>query len=139
MLLAKSEIINLLNREEDPLVVSGLNFENVKGCNIDLALGSGFKKLTGQNIINPLFSSTIDGIYTTIDKDMVLINPGELILGITEESVTIPKTHVGFLDGRSTLARLGLCVHITAGRIDPGWVGNIVLEILNPTNNYKKN
>ena len=67
-----------------------------------------------------------------IPKDEALyIHPGELILGATMESVSIPDNLVGWLDGRSSLARLGLMVHVTAGRIDPGWEGQIVLEFYN--------
>ena len=67
-----------------------------------------------------------------IEKGQALyIHPGELILGATMESVSIPDDLVGWLDGRSSLARLGLMVHVTAGRIDPGWEGQIVLEFYN--------
>ncbi len=55
----------------------------------------------------------------------------ELALGATLESVTLPDDIVGWLDGRSSLGRLGLMVHVTAHRIDPGWSGNIVLEFYN--------
>lgn len=50
---------------------------------------------------------------------------------MTLESVTLPADLVGWLDGRSSLARLGLMVHVTAHRIDPGWSGCIVLEFYN--------
>lgn len=50
---------------------------------------------------------------------------------MTYESVTLPDNIVGWLDGRSSLARLGLMVHVTAHRIDPGWSGRIVLEFYN--------
>ena len=59
------------------------------------------------------------------------LHPGELALAMTLESVTLPDNIVGWLDGRSSLARLGLMVHVTAHRIDPGWSGNIVLEFFN--------
>lgn len=49
----------------------------------------------------------------------------------TLESVSLPANIVGWLDGRSSLARLGLMVHVTAHRIDPGWEGKIVLEFFN--------
>lgn len=54
-----------------------------------------------------------------------------MALGVTYESVTLPADVVGWLDGRSSLARLGLMVHVTAHRIDPGWSGQIVLEFYN--------
>jgi len=71
-----------------------------------------------------------DEIVVGEDERFVL-HPGELALGITLESITLPDDLVGWLDGRSSLARLGLMVHVTAHRIDPGWSGNIVLEFFN--------
>ena len=50
---------------------------------------------------------------------------------MTEENIKIPDNLVGILDGRSSLARLGLYVHISASRIDPGWNGKIALEFYN--------
>ena len=65
------------------------------------------------------------------ETEAFFLHPGELALGATEDSVTLPDDIVGWLDGRSSLARLGLMVHVTAHRIDPGWSGNIVLEFFN--------
>ena len=53
-----------------------------------------------------------------------------LALATTLESVKLPANIIGWLDGRSSLARLGLMVHVTAHRIDPGWEGKIVLVVL---------
>lgn len=64
-------------------------------------------------------------------KKNLFLQPGSLILSSTFENITIPNNLVGWLDGRSSLARLGLMIHATAHRIDPGWKGNIVLEIFN--------
>lgn len=55
------------------------------------------------------------------DGEAFFLHPGELALAVTFESVTLPPDLVGWLDGRSSLARLGLMVHVTAHRIDPGW------------------
>lgn len=65
------------------------------------------------------------------DGEAFFLHPGELALAVTYESVTLPADIVGWLDGRSSLARLGLMVHVTAHRIDPGWQGKIVLEFYN--------
>ncbi len=59
------------------------------------------------------------------------LHPGELALGVTIERITVPDDLVGWLDGRSSLARLGLMIHITAHTIDPGWDGRITLEFAN--------
>ncbi|WP_213977413.1 dCTP deaminase [Serratia marcescens] len=65
------------------------------------------------------------------EGEAFFLHPGELALAVTFESVTLPNDLVGWLDGRSSLARLGLMVHVTAHRIDPGWHGRIVLEFYN--------
>lgn len=59
------------------------------------------------------------------------LHPGEFVLALTYESITIPEHLIGFVEGRSTYARLGLSMHQTAPWIQPGWNGRIVLEIAN--------
>ncbi|MCT7358588.1 MAG: dCTP deaminase [Thalassobium sp.] len=114
----------------------------IAGISVDLRLDHRFRvfnnnsvthlDLSGDRIqlerdINRIMSKEIE-----IEADDALfIHPGELVLGATLESVTVPADLVGWLDGRSSLARLGLMVHVTAGRIDPGWQGQIVLEFYN--------
>jgi len=63
-----------------------------------------------------------------------ILHPGEFILGATFESVGIPDNIVGRLDGKSSLGRLGLIVHSTAGFVDPGFEGTITLELTNISN-----
>ena len=60
-----------------------------------------------------------------------VIQPREFVLAITEEEITLPNHIMGRLDGRSSLGRLGLVVHSTAGRFDPGWQGKAVMEFGN--------
>lgn len=59
------------------------------------------------------------------------LEPNQFLLGHTHESVTIPAHLVGQLNGKSSLGRLGLAIHITAGFIDPGFSGQITLELHN--------
>lgn len=75
---------------------------------------------------------TIDGETFTLDeKSMYVLQPGEFILGSTIEYVTIPQYIVARVEGRSSVGRLGVMVHVTAGYIDPGFKGNITLELFN--------
>lgn len=60
-----------------------------------------------------------------------ILHPGEFVLGSTAESITIPDDLVGRLEGKSSLGRLGLLIHSTAGYIDAGWEGHITLELSN--------
>ena len=64
------------------------------------------------------------------DKPFV-VRPGEFVLANTLETITLPNDLVARLDGRSSLGRLGLLVHATAGYVDPGWTGKLTLELSN--------
>ena len=59
------------------------------------------------------------------------LGPGNFVLGVTLEEVRVPDDLVGRLDGKSSLGRLGLVVHSTAGFVDPGWRGRLTLELSN--------
>jgi dCTP deaminase len=63
-----------------------------------------------------------------------ILHPGEFVLGQTLERVTLPDDLVARLEGKSSLGRLGLLIHSTAGFIDPGFGGNITLELSNVAN-----
>jgi dCTP deaminase len=66
--------------------------------------------------------------------DPFVLHPGEFVLGSTFEIVTLPDTLAGRLEGKSSLGRLGLLTHSTAGFIDPGFTGHITLELSNVAN-----
>lgn len=117
-------------------------YDKISGVTVDIRLGNKFRvfqdhaapyidlsgpKAEVQEALNSVMS---DEIALPEDKAFFL-HPGELALAHTYESVTLPADIVGWLDGRSSLARLGLMVHVTAHRIDPGWSGKIVLEFIN--------
>ncbi|MBO1256302.1 dCTP deaminase [Alteromonas sp. 5E99-2] len=118
------------------------DYSQISGVTLDMRLGNKFRvfedhaapyiDLSGpkEEVQKALNSVMSDEIVLTDDKAFFL-HPGQLALAITYESVTLPNDIVGWLDGRSSLARLGLMVHVTAHRIDPGWSGNIVLEFFN--------
>jgi dCTP deaminase len=68
----------------------------------------------------------------TVDEGApFVIHPGEFVLANTLETITLPDDLVARLDGRSSLGRLGLLVHATAGYVDPGWSGKLTLELSN--------
>ncbi|MGJ8681503.1 dCTP deaminase [Paraglaciecola sp.] len=117
-------------------------YEEISGVTVDMRLGNKFRvfeshsapyidlsgpKAEVQAALNDVMSDEIE----IADDKAFFLHPGELALAVTLESVTLPANIVGWLDGRSSLARLGLMVHVTAHRIDPGWSGNIVLEFFN--------
>ncbi|CAM4170840.1 dCTP deaminase [Pseudoalteromonas byunsanensis] len=116
--------------------------EMISGITVDLRLGNKFRvfqdhgapyvDLSGpKDQLNEAMESIMSDEIVLQDGQAFFLHPGQLALAITYESVTLPADLVGWLDGRSSLARLGLMVHVTAHRIDPGWSGNIVLEFYN--------
>ena len=65
------------------------------------------------------------------DDDPFILHPGEFVLGSTAERVAIPADLVGRIEGKSSLGRLGLLIHTTAGFVDAGWDGQLTLEFSN--------
>ena len=114
----------------------------ISGVSVDLRLGRSFRVFkdharpyvdvsASREEINQTLEAIMSEEIIVADDEAFFLHPGELALAVTKESVTIPADLVGWLDGRSSLARLGLMVHVTAHRIDPGWSGAIVLECFN--------
>ncbi|OCG01349.1 dCTP deaminase [Gilliamella sp. wkB112] len=114
----------------------------INGATVDVRLGNQFRTFREHTTPYIDLSGPKQEVSAALERvmseEMILpegeafyLHPGELALAVTLESVTIPDDLVGWLDGRSSLARLGLMVHVTAHRIDPGWQGQIVLEFYN--------
>jgi dCTP deaminase len=68
------------------------------------------------------------------DDEPFILHPGEFVLGSTMERVSLPDDLVARLEGKSSLGRLGLLIHSTAGYVDPGWDGFLTLELSNVAN-----
>ena len=69
-----------------------------------------------------------------IGEQPFMLHPGEFVLGSTLESIEIPDDLVARLEGKSSLGRIGLLIHSTAGYVDPGWKGHLTLELSNVAN-----
>jgi dCTP deaminase len=70
-------------------------------------------------------------LLTVADDEPFVLHPGEFVLGQTVEWVELPDDLVARLEGKSSLGRLGLMIHSTAGYVDPGWKGKLTLELSN--------
>jgi dCTP deaminase len=68
------------------------------------------------------------------DEQPFILHPGEFVLGSTLERIRLPDDLVARLEGKSSLGRLGLLIHSTAGFVDPGWDGHVTLELSNVAN-----
>lgn len=141
MRLSDGDIEQRLN-EQSIIITPQPEAIAIAGISVDLRLDHRFRVFSNSSVTHLDLSGDRDELEHNINRVMgreialqegeaFFIHPGELVLGATLESVTIPDDLVGWLDGRSSLARLGLMVHLTAGRIDPGWDGQIVLEFYN--------
>ena len=70
-----------------------------------------------------------------IDEDKpFMLHPGEFVLASTREHIELPEDLVARLEGKSSLGRIGLLIHSTAGYVDPGWKGHLTLELSNVAN-----
>ncbi len=70
-------------------------------------------------------------LLNVTDDEAFVLHPGEFVLGQTLEWVELPNDLVARLEGKSSLGRLGLLIHSTAGYVDPGWKGKLTLELSN--------
>lgn len=141
MRLCDKDIVKHLN--EGAIKITPAPTENmISGVTVDIRLGNKFRvfedhqapfiDLSGPKAeVAAQLEAVMSDEIELEDGKAFFLHPGELALAVTMESVTLPANIVGWLDGRSSLARLGLMVHVTAHRIDPGWSGNIVLEFFN--------
>jgi dCTP deaminase len=68
------------------------------------------------------------------EDEAFILHPGEFVLGSTSERVALPNNLVARLEGKSSLGRLGLLIHSTAGFVDAGWDGQLTLELSNVAN-----
>jgi dCTP deaminase len=103
---------------------------------LDLRLGEDFMvyRRTARPFIDTQDKASFMELTESVIKksdDPFVIHPGEFVLGATVESVTLPANLAGRLEGKSSLGRLGIVIHSTAGKVDPGWNGRLVLEISN--------
>lgn len=103
---------------------------------IDLHLGHDFivYKTTSRPYIDVKNIKTFDDLTEKVIKknsEAFVIHPREFVLGATFEEIELPDNLAGRLEGKSSLGRLGIVIHSTAGKVDPGFKGNLVLEITN--------
>lgn len=106
--------------------------EYIQVASVDLTLDNKFRLFQQLDTTLDVVESTdYTTITTEVVKDVVMLSPGETILGMTKEKITLPGDICGWLEGRSRFARLGLLIHISAGLIQPGVSNHQMLEITN--------
>jgi len=108
----------------------------VQPASIDLRLGYDFQTFnyTRQALIDPADPTTFEQLTTRTQLEpgeRFIVHPGEFVLATTLEHIEIPTDLLARLEGRSSIGRLGIVIHSTAGYVDPGFKGKITLEISN--------
>lgn len=120
--------------KNNTLSIDPFDLKRVQPASVDLLLGTEFKafKRTYKPYIDvkESVSEYMEDINVAVGEK-IIIHPGEFLLGHTIEYIKIPSDLVGRLEGKSSLGRLGLIVHSTAGFFDPGFEGQPTLEITN--------
>jgi dCTP deaminase len=108
----------------------------VQPASIDLRLGSSFRVFHNHRIGAIDLADPPRNLTEHVEigeEESFVIHPGEFVLGRTQEHVELPDDIVARIEGKSSLGRLGLIVHATAGFVDPGFTGTLTLEITNLT------
>ncbi|MBP2339789.1 dCTP deaminase [Saccharothrix coeruleofusca] len=128
-----------LRKEVDSqrLVLEPFDDAMVQPSSIDVRLDRFFRVFnnTRYTHIDPsIQQDDLTSLVEPVDDEPFVLHPGEFVLGSTFESVSLPDDLAGRLEGKSSLGRLGLLTHSTAGFIDPGFTGHITLELSNVAN-----
>jgi dCTP deaminase len=119
---------------EGRIVLEPFDERCVQPSSIDVKIGNLFRVFRNHTSavidvkkdleeLTELISIPEDGVF--------MLHPGEFVLGSTLERIAVPDDLVARIDGKSSLGRLGLIIHSTAGFIDPGFDGHITLELTN--------
>ena len=118
-------------------ITPAIDFKTQLGsCSVDFRLGTKFRVFEHSRFayIDLRKGVDVDEIMREVEigpDDTFTLHPGQLVLGMTIESLELAPDLLARLEGRSSLGRLGIIVHGTASVFDPGWIGNPTLELGN--------
>jgi dCTP deaminase len=123
--------------ESGRLLLDPFDGEMVQPSSIDVRLDRFFRVFNNTKYTHIDPRQRQDDLTSLVEVEAdepFVLHPGEFVLGSTFEKVTLPDDLAGRLEGKSSLGRLGLLTHSTAGFIDPGFSGHITLELSNVAN-----
>ena len=118
------------------LVIDPLEDGCIQPSSVDLRLAPVFRVFRVGILPRPYLDvgQPMEGFTELVEvagDEPFIIQPGEFVLAATLETITLPDDIVARVDGKSSLGRLGLLIHATAGFVDPGWTGKLTLELSN--------
>lgn len=126
MILSDGEIKKLIETGE--LCISPMEESQIEPASVDVRIGNTFCMLSHS--FEPVIRFSEGAKYTDIVADKFTIAPGDFVLATTMEYIKLPSNLTAFVEGRSSIGRLGLFVQ-NAGWVDPGFEGQITLELYN--------
>ena len=133
MILSDKDIISAV--KSGRIKITPFEEKNVMSMCVDLRLDNDFKlfKIDNMPHIDTAAPNAMEMTYPVKveDNKPFIIHPGDFVLGVTREFIELSDDIAGRIDGRSSLGRLGIIVHSTAGHCDPGFAGKLTLEISN--------
>jgi dCTP deaminase len=135
-ILSDQDIIKYL--DEGKITIEPLEdpSRQIQPSSVDLRIGNEFKgfRIIRKPCIDPLDKSDLESYMESFHLEQgeaFIIHPGEFALATTYEAVKLPDDLVARVEGRSSMGRVGITMHVPAGYIDPGFEGKITLEISN--------
>jgi dCTP deaminase len=121
--------------ESGRIVIDPFDPSMIQPASVDIRLGNSFRVFHNHRIQSIDLGDPPRDLTEHVEIDVAdgtfVIHPGEFVLGTTQEYVEIPEDIVCRIEGKSSIGRLGLVVHATAGFVDPGFQGTLTLEIAN--------
>ena len=129
-MLSDKDIKKSLKTNE--IEISPLDEEYIQPSSVDLRVGSDFRVFENHKYSHIDPKSQQDDLTTLVtasQSEPFVLHPGEFVLGTTYEKVTLSNKVVARLEGKSSLGRIGLLIHSTAGFVDPGFSGYLNLPI----------
>ena len=126
MILSDKTIMKML--DEQTLSISPLEQCQIQPASVDIRLGNTFGIV--EDIPTGIITLDDEIKYKTIETDRYVLLPGQFVLATTMEYISLPDNLTAFVEGRSSLGRMGLFIQ-NAGWVDPGFKGEITLELFN--------
>lgn len=119
------------------LCTNELNKDSIQPASLDITIGNSFSFISCNNEYNcseeGIIELDVPVKYLTEIRDSYVLLPKQFVLGTTNEYIKLPDNFTAFVEGRSSIGRLGLFIQ-NAGWVDPGFEGQITLELFNASN-----
>ena len=123
--------------EAGRIVIDPFSKDSVQPSSVDLHVDRYFRLFRNHSMRVIDVKDDLEDLTELVEipeGEALILHPGEFVLGSTLERVTLPTDLVARLEGKSSLGRLGLLIHSTAGFVDAGWDGHLTLELSNVAN-----